>query len=125
MKGIRFIYDFNDPRIEYECIGELLSRALDNLISNAIRYAASEIILSCRKNQHEIIISVTDDGIGILPENIPFVFERFFKGENGNHGIGLSIVKSIVEQHGGSVRVRNIENGGASFIITLPIKRRR
>ena len=121
-EGISISCDFNEPAVEYECNSELISRAVDNLISNAIRYAKSEIILSCRKDPQEITISVTDDGNGIEPQSIPFIFERFYKGSDGNHGIGLSIVKSIVEQHNGSISAKNKEGGGASFIIKLPLK---
>jgi signal transduction histidine kinase len=120
-KGIRFSFDFSETTIEYECIGELISRAVDNLISNAIRYASTEIILSCGKDQNQITICVADNGCGIEPESLPHVFERFYKTNGGNHGIGLSIVKSIVEQHQGSIAAKNNINGGAEFSITLPL----
>jgi signal transduction histidine kinase len=119
-KSIRFAFDFSESAIEYECVEELISRAIDNLISNAIRYAASVITLSCHKNADLITINISDDGSGIAPDNIPHVFERFYKGNDGNHGIGLAIVKSIVEQHQGSVTVKNTENGGAVFTVALP-----
>jgi len=121
-KNIKFSFDFNEPAIEYECVGELISRAVDNLISNAIRYASSEIVLSCQKGHDNITICVKDDGKGIEPESVPRIFERFYKGQDGSHGIGLSIVKSIVEQHHGSIAAKNTENGGAMFIITLPLE---
>ena len=92
----------------------------DNLLSNAVRYAASEITLSCHNRGDCVEICVSDDGAGIAPEAIPHVFERFYKGVGGNHGIGLSIVKSIAEQHKGSVTAKNASSGGAVFTITLP-----
>jgi signal transduction histidine kinase len=124
-KGVKFSFDFGESAIEYECVDELISRALDNLISNAIRYAASEIILSCHKTPQHITISVIDDGNGIPTINIPRVFERFYKGSDGNHGIGLSIVKSVVEQHQGSITAQNTEHGGAIFTVVLPLMTRR
>jgi len=118
--NIRFSFDFDKEPILYNCVGELISRAIVNLISNAIRYAKSEIVLSCHKNVSGIKICVADDGSGIEPELMPHIFERFYKGKNGNHGIGLAIVKSIVEQQGGHVIAENInENGGAMFTIEL------
>ena len=117
---IKFSFDFADGGIRYDGVGELLSRAVDNLISNAIRYAASEITLSCKRQGNSVQIRVADDGKGIAPEAIPHVFERFYKGADGNNGIGLAIVKSIVEQHKGRITAENSANGGAVFTITLP-----
>ncbi|MCL2673787.1 MAG: HAMP domain-containing histidine kinase [Defluviitaleaceae bacterium] len=120
-RDIRFSYDFSETPIQYVCVSELLSRAIDNLISNAIRYAASEITLSCRKKAGHIEIRVADDGAGIDPQALPHVFERFYKGTDGNHGIGLAIVKAIVEQQGGRITAENSGKGGAVFTITLPV----
>ena len=116
---LSFVFEFTEEPILYNCVGELFSRAIDNLISNAIRYSKSQIILSCHKNARNIEISITDDGAGVEENVLPHLFERFTKGSDGNHGIGLSIVKSIVEQQGGSITAKN--NGGAVFTITLPI----
>jgi len=119
-KQIGFIFDFDDG-IDYECISELMSRAIDNLISNAIRYAASQITISCRKSGSNITVSVADDGNGIEAETLPHVFERFYKGKGGNTGIGLAIVKSIADQHNGFIKAENSSNSGAIFTLTLPI----
>jgi len=119
-QNIRFTFDFGEETVLYSCVAELISRAVDNLISNAIRYASSEITLSCHGVRDHIIISVADDGSGIEAETLPHVFERFYKGKDGNHGIGLSIVKSIAAQHGGHVKAENSNQGGAVFTMTLP-----
>jgi signal transduction histidine kinase len=118
--GLKFAFDFNEDVIHYNCVRELISRAIDNLISNAIRYAASTITLACHKKNGGVQIRVADDGSGIEPEVFSHVFERFFKGADGNFGIGLSIVKSIIQQHGGQISAQNIDGSGAEFIITLP-----
>ncbi|MCL2401553.1 MAG: HAMP domain-containing histidine kinase [Oscillospiraceae bacterium] len=118
---LRLSFDFGEDAVLYECIAELISRAVDNLLSNAIRYAGAEITLSCHRTRDHIIIRVADDGDGIDPEALPHVFERFYKGTDGNHGIGLSIVKSIATQHGGHVTAENSNKGGAVFTITLPL----
>ena len=123
-KGIRFAFEFCETPVRYVCVGELLSRAFDNLISNAVRYAKSEIVLSCRKEADNVVISVADDGAGIEPTALPHVFERFYKGADGNHGIGLAIVKSIIEQQGGKITAYNSGKGGAVFTVTLPIQHR-
>jgi len=120
-RHICFSFNFAESTVFCECSAELLSRAVDNLISNAIRYASSEIVISCSRKESAIEINVTDDGCGVEPKRLPHIFERFFKGPGGNHGIGLSIVKSIVEQHQGSITATNTERGGASFTISLPL----
>jgi signal transduction histidine kinase len=124
-KLVRITFDFDENHIYYDCVNELIARAVTNLISNAIRYAKSEITLSCRENDDCTSIRVSDDGAGIEAENMPHIFERFYKGAGGNHGIGLSLVKSIMEQHRGSVSAENMENGGAAFTIKLPLQARR
>lgn len=108
-----------DNDIMYKCVPELISRAVDNLISNALRYAKSEITISLQVRGGYVGIKVADDGTGIAPDVIPHVFERFYKGQGGNTGIGLSIVKTIIEQHKGSVSVENAEQG-ALFTLILP-----
>ena len=119
--GVTFEFDFGEGVITCECVSELISRAVDNLTSNAIRYAKSKIRFSCHKGNDNIELRVADDGAGIDPEILPHVFERFIKGKDGNHGIGLAIVKSIVQQHGGQVIAENHVNSGAVFKITLPV----
>ncbi|MCL2367820.1 MAG: HAMP domain-containing histidine kinase [Oscillospiraceae bacterium] len=123
-RDIRFSFDFGETPIQYTCVGELLARAIDNLLSNAVRYAASQITLSCHKRGDRIEIRVADDGAGIAPDALSHVFERFYKGADGNHGIGLSIVKTIVEQQGGHITAENSDTGGAVFTISLPTVRR-
>jgi len=120
-RQLRVSFDLDETPIPYVCISELVTRALDNLISNAVRYAATEITVSCHKKTDRVEIRVADDGLGIATELMPHIFERFFKGPDGNHGIGLSIVKTIVEQRGGRITVENKSPSGAVFTITLPI----
>jgi signal transduction histidine kinase len=115
---LRATFDFEED-INFTCVQDLISRAVDNLLSNAIRYAKSEITLSCRRCGGGVEIRVCDDGEGIETQTLPHVFERFFKGKGGHTGIGLSIVKSIAEQHSGQVSAENVPTGGALFIMTL------
>jgi len=119
-RQIHFAFDFSTTPVYYKCVSELMTRAVDNLISNAIRYAVSEIKVSCCQNADHIEVRVADDGVGIAPDLLPHIFERFTKGADGNHGIGLSIVKTIIEQRGGRIVAENGARGGAEFIITLP-----
>ena len=108
-----------EGKLNYRCVPELISRAVDNLISNAVRYAQGKIMLDCHVRNGYVQIIVADDGNGIEPETLPHVFERFYKGKGGNTGIGLSIVKSIAAQHRGHVHAKN--DGGAVFTLSLPV----
>lgn len=102
---------------------EEMIRALNNLLSNGVRYARSVIRLSGRVEGTDLIISVRDDGQGLEPGSEEKIFQRFTKGPGGRHGIGLSIAQAAVERHGGAIRAQNAPSGqGALFIITIPLK---
>jgi len=107
-----------------------LQQVLWNLLTNAIKFTPADgrvqVVLE-RVNSHLEIV-VEDTGIGISPDFLPYVFDRFRQGDPsttrryGGLGLGLSIVRSLVELHGGSVRVKSPgENLGSTFIISLPI----
>ena len=104
------------------CEGGALGRAVGNLVSNGIHYAKTQVELSCGIEDGRIVLRVADDGAGIDGEDLPHLFERFYKGKTGHHGIGLAIVKSIVEQHSGEVSARNRPEGGAEFSLSIPVR---
>ena len=102
-----------------------LEQALQNLAANALRYAprGSSIELRAHPTARGIAITVTDHGAGIAAEHLPHVFDRFYKGDaartqTGGSGLGLSIVKAIVERHGGTIRVES-QPGQTVFEICL------
>ncbi len=113
--GLLMEFDFDDEPVLFTYNEKHLYRAVMNLISNALRYARSTITLSCHRLEDRIEMAVSDDGEGISTEDMPHIFERFYKGKNGKHGIGLSIVQSVIELHGGEISV-SCENG-TRFII--------
>ena len=107
-----------------------LQQVLWNLLSNAIKFTAKDgrvqVVLE-RVNSH-VEICIEDTGIGIRPDFLPYVFDRFRQADSGTTrrhgglGLGLSIVKNLVELHGGTVRVKSPgENQGSTFIVSLPI----
>ena len=112
-RGVAFEFDFDDDPIMYpikETDGEKL---FGNIISNAVRYAKSRIDVSCREKDGRIAVTIRDDGAGIAENDLPHVFERFYKGEGGKYGIGLAIAKSVAEAYRGSLEAHNA--GGAVF----------
>lgn len=109
-----------------------LEKMLVNLTRNSIIYGNQNghTKILARKSKEFLKISINDDGIGISKEDLPHVFERFYRADKfhrsgGNSiGLGLAIVKWIAEIHGGEVSVKSIKNRGSSFTVSLPIKAR-
>ena len=97
----------------------LLSRAYSNIMSNCIRYAKSEVRTEIFRDGEWVRIRVTDVGPGLGKEELPHLFDRFYKGKNGNHGLGLSIAKASMEYMGGTVTAVSRENG-AEFLMGMP-----
>lgn len=105
-----------------------LDQILTNLVNNAIKYSPNggEIRVTCRKNGDGVLFSVSDQGMGIPPEHLPKVFERFHRVDNrdtrkvGGTGIGLFLVKHLVEAHGGKIWVESEVGKGTTFYFTLP-----
>jgi PAS domain S-box-containing protein len=107
-----------------------LQQVLWNLLTNAIKFtpAGGTVRVRLKRDDSQVQISVEDTGVGIEPEFLPYVFDRFRQADAtitrryGGLGLGLSIVKTLVELHGGSVRVRSAgQNQGSSFVVELPI----
>ncbi|GAB4538539.1 MAG: hypothetical protein Fur002_02160 [Anaerolineales bacterium] len=124
-------------RVEYAPLGgaaELngdplqIRQALRNLLGNAVKYTpeGGAVTLTARKQDGALLIEVADNGQGIPAEDLPFIFNRFYRAHNGQgeegNGLGLAIVKSIVERHGGQVSVESEVGKGARFIVSLPLR---
>jgi two-component system sensor histidine kinase BaeS len=105
-----------------------MTQVLNNLVSNALRYTAQgEIVLSASANDEDVCMQVHDTGSGIAPQDLPFIFERFYRadtsrqrGDSTASGLGLAISKAIVEAHGGTIAVASSPGAGTTFTITLP-----
>ena len=100
---------------------EMIERALTNILSNAVRYARTEIVISLSAGEERVVITVEDDGAGISEEDLPHIFERFYKGRGGVTGLGLSITQEAVRRHGGSVSA-SAQNGRTVFTVIIPLK---
>lgn len=107
-----------------------IEQVLINLVDNAIRYSAenTKVVIKVRPSGEGVIVSVKDSGPGIPQEELPFVWERFYKVDKSRErrksgtGLGLAIVKKIVELHKGRVWVQNCDEGGTEFSFFLPCK---
>ncbi len=107
--------------------GERMAQVLGNLLSNAVRYtpAGGTITLAADARDGAVQLRVQDTGSGIAPDDLPHVFERFYRADaarqqDGSSGLGLAIAKGIVEAHGGTIAVASTPGAGTTFTITLP-----
>ncbi len=104
-----------------------MEQVVSNLISNAVKYSpdASTIHVNARGSGEQTVLTVKDHGIGIGEPDLKHIFDRFFRAKTSQGipgtGIGLNIVKSLVEQHGGSIKVESVEGEGTTIIVSLPI----
>jgi signal transduction histidine kinase len=117
------------PDLTAKIAPEMFAHAVQNLLSNAIRYTpqGGQVSLGARQvSPQEVAIYVHDTGIGIAPSDIPRLFEQFYRAkhsaaiESSGVGLGLSIVKTIVEQHQGRIEVESALGVGSTFTIYLP-----
>lgn len=128
-KGSLYIQEANEDRLE---------QVLTNLLDNALRHTHENghigISAKVKDSRHgsELHVSIRDDGVGIPADDLPFVFERFYKadkarvrGENAGTGLGLSIVKNIVDSHHGSIQAESEVGKGTVFHIILPVERHK
>jgi two-component system sensor histidine kinase BaeS len=124
--AIRVESDPDLPLVEVDM--ERMAQVMGNLVDNALRYTppGGEIMLSAKSQNDDVNIRVIDNGLGIAPENLPYIFERSFRADkarvqrNGESGLGLAITKSLIEAHGGSISVNSLPGQGTTFTITLP-----
>ena len=126
----------SDVRIEHDVPVHLAAKAdaerihqvLFNLVDNAVRFTppGGEIRVTARPDGARVQVSVTDTGVGIQPEHLPRVFERFYRvdparsRDDGGTGIGLAIARSIVEAHGGRIVAKSDPGHGSAFVFDLP-----
>jgi len=105
-----------------------LKRVFINVIENAVKYmdkVNGEINIMIKQDESSVIIEIKDNGQGIPSDALPYIFERFYRADparnisNGGSGLGLSIAKKIIEQHGGFIRAHSVEGEGTSMVFTL------
>ena len=120
--GIAIVPDFPETPVIVNCDDTRLRRAITNILSTGIRYARSELRLTCRTDKRHVTIRIQDDGDGIAEEDLPHIFDRFYMGKSGKSGIGLALTKEIIHLHKGTIRAYNGDSG-AVFEISIPVSR--
>ncbi len=126
-KNIELLFDTSIEELIICCDPDKIERIMLNLLSNAVKYTSNGFInVNIDTTDTDVIISVKDTGIGISKENQSIIFERFMQVDDTltrkceGSGIGLSLVKSLVEMHGGKITVYSIEDVGSEFTFILP-----
>lgn len=128
-KGFKFEKELSDNLPEVVIDSEAISEAVINLIDNAVKYSddKKEVVLKTGRINNAIYIAVSDKGIGIAPNEQKKIFEKFYRVSSGlihnvkGTGIGLSLVKQIVEAHKGKIELKSNPGEGSTFIIIIPI----
>lgn len=122
------IYSNLIPNVEVLMDKDKLKQVMYNLLSNSLKYSKinGEVLLTLKSDNNSIIIEVKDNGIGISKKDLPFIFERFYRSDEsrdkntGGTGIGLTIVKAIVDAHTGTISVNSILGKGSTFFLEFP-----
>ena len=120
--GITIAPDFPEEPIMVKCDDTQMRRAVTNILTNGLRYARSELRLTCRADRRQVTIRIQDDGDGIAEADLPHIFDRFYMGRSGKSGIGLALTREIIHLHKGTIRGRNGDTG-AVFEISIPVSR--
>jgi signal transduction histidine kinase len=129
-KHINFVFKADDgmPILRIDAVK--IEKAIRHLVANALTHTPENgtVTVYTRHTAEHAIIEVQDSGLGIAPEIIERIFEPFFRGDSartvdrGGVGLGLTIVKMIVEAHGGTVIARSLAGMGSIFVLSLPLK---
>ncbi len=124
-KNIRILNQVGDESSHISCDSGRIRQVLSNIIGNAIKFSPQngEIRITSSSKDQKIIFKIEDDGPGIAPKSLPFIFDRFWQDQNTSNkgtGIGLAISKWIVEAHGGKIWAESTLGKGSSFFFELP-----
>ena len=127
-RGIRLSLHLPDAPVRIRHDPQRIGQVVTNLVGNALKFTPRDgsVDVVLRPSPEGAEIEVRDTGVGIGPDELPRVFERFFRGSRANEargsgsGLGLAIVKSIVDMHGGRISVESRLGAGTTFVVALP-----
>lgn len=120
--------EFTPRELYLEIDQDRMTQVIDNIMSNAVKYSpdGGEIIVKIEDLQNKVILSISDEGLGIPQKDLPHLFERFYRvdkarsRDQGGTGLGLAISKEVIELHNGKIWAESIENQGSTFFVELP-----
>lgn len=127
-RGVTLTLELSDPLPAVSGDPDRLRQVFVNLLANGVQYTGQggRVTLRATAGKGEVSVEVADTGVGIAPEDLPHVFDRFYRSDksrsrgSGGSGLGLAIVRSLVELHGGRVGVKSRPGEGSVFTVTLP-----
>lgn len=127
-KGYKIQRDFTQRKLWVEIDQDKVTQVIDNILNNAIKYSPDGGTITCRlmETHNSVVISITDEGLGIPRKDLIHIFDRFYRVDKararsmGGTGLGLAISKEVVQLHGGKIWVSSVENKGSTFFISLP-----
>jgi signal transduction histidine kinase len=125
----RFVLDFPEDFPIVDADPDRIAQVLRNLLDNAVKYSPDGrlVVLRGESRGNEVVVSVADQGVGISPEHLNRLFEKFFRVDSGlrrhvvGSGLGLPICRTIVEAHGGQIWAESKVGQGSTFYFTLPL----
>lgn len=129
-KNIEFIWDKGIPEGIINVDNIRIYQAVFNLISNSMKYGKGNLTISFKSyiENRYLFICIEDNGIGISPEDMPYIFNKFYRGDKSRNsriqgsGLGLSTCKYIVEKHGGEIYCKSLKDNGSTFYFTIPLE---
>ncbi|UJF15946.1 cell wall metabolism sensor histidine kinase WalK [Jeotgalibaca sp. MA1X17-3] len=127
-RNYKIIRDFTQRTLWVEVDQDKMIQVIDNIMNNALKYSPDGGTITCRlmETHNSIVLSVTDEGLGIPRKDLQHIFERFYRVDKararsmGGTGLGLAISKEVLTMHGGRIWASSIENKGSTFFISLP-----
>lgn len=130
-KQYEIVRDYPIKSIWLEIDPDKMTQVLDNILNNAIKYSpdGGKITVSMKTTETQLIISISDEGLGIPKKDLPLIFDRFYRVDKarsraqGGSGLGLAIAKEIVKQHKGFIWAQSIYGKGSTFTIVLPYEK--
>ena len=129
-RGVTLTYEPSAEPLVIEADPHRLHQVMSNLLTNAVKFtpAGGRVVLACRQEAHDAVLTITDTGIGVPADTQPFIFDAFRQGDSsltrghGGLGLGLAIARHLVDLHGGSIRVDSAgEHQGTTFTVRLPV----